>query len=216
MSLSHIWLLFFTLSLIVWPRGVQTRPWPAGLTNPPDIHLSSARTDTPVGQFRVSAPKTRHQWVEWRVFFFKTRATRPDEGYIQIWQNHAQIRGDLASSQSYLVRFSQIRPFPSYCSDFGADFSDFDVDLVSFYIFRRWFADSGDDVAAPATTPSPPEQTRSPPKPKTDPTDWRWWSVSSHSSVHPTPAGWVWVGLKTDSARPVDTSNGNLVNIVFL
>ena len=198
MSLSHIWLLFFTLSLIVWPRGVQTRPWPAGLTNPPDIHLSSARTDTPVGQFRVSAPKTRHQWVEWRVFFFKTRATRPDEGYIQIWQNHAQIRGDLASSQSYLVRFSQIRPFPSYCSDFGADFSDFDIDLVSFYIFRRWFADSGDDVAAPATTQSPLE-------PKTNPIDWRWRLVLVHFLVHPMSVGRVWVGLKTDLTRPVDT-----------
>ena len=95
-------------------------------------------------------PKARRRWVEWQVFFSKTRATRPDEGYIQIRPNHAQIRGDLASSQPYLVRFSQIRPFPSYFSDFGADFGDFDVDLVSFYIFQRWFADSSDDFTAPA------------------------------------------------------------------
>ena len=41
------------------------------------------------------------------------------------------------SSQPYLVRFSQIWPFPSDFNYFGADFGDFDADLVSFYIFRR-------------------------------------------------------------------------------
>ena len=135
---------------VVTCKGVQTRPWPAGPTNPPDLHPSSARTDAPVVQFRVSAPKAQCRRVEWRVFFSKTQATQPDEGYIQIRRNHTQIRGDLASSQPYLVRFSQIRPFLSYFNDFGADFNDFDADLVSFYIFWRWFADSSDDFAASA------------------------------------------------------------------
>ena len=41
------------------------------------------------------------------------------------------------SSQPYLIRFNQIRPFPANFNDFGADFGDFDADLVSFYIFQR-------------------------------------------------------------------------------
>ena len=135
---------------VVTCRGIQTWPWPAGPTSLPDLHPSSARTDAPVGQFRVSMPNAQCQWVEWRVFFSKTWATRPDGGYIKIRRNQAQIRGDLASSQPYLVRFSQILPFPSYFNDFGADFSDFGTDLMSFNIFWRWFADSGDDFATPA------------------------------------------------------------------
>ena len=122
-------------------RGVQTRPWPTGLTNPPDLHSSSARTDAPIGLFRVSAPKVRRGGSSGG---FSSLNTQPDEGYIQIQRNHAQIRGDPASSQPFLVRFSQIRPFPADFSDFGADFGNFDADLVSFYIFRRWFADFGD------------------------------------------------------------------------
>ena len=69
--------LFSYFSSEITIRGVQTRPGPVGLTNPPDLHPSSARIDTPIGQFRVSASKTRRQWIEWRVFFSKIRATDP-------------------------------------------------------------------------------------------------------------------------------------------
>ena len=48
----------------------------------------------------------------------------------------AQIKGDPMSSQPYLVRFSQIRPFLTDFSNFGAAYGDFDVELVSFNIFR--------------------------------------------------------------------------------
>ena len=129
-------------------RGVQTRLWPAGPTNPPNLHPSSTWTDALIRRFWVSVPKAWCRRFEWRVFFSKTRATRPDKGYIQIRRNHAQIRGDPASSQPYLVRFSQIRPLPVDFSDFGANFDDFDANPVRFYIFRWWFADSGDDFAA--------------------------------------------------------------------
>ena len=128
--------------MIVQSRGVQTRSRPARPTNPPDLYLISTWTDAPVGQFRVSMPKAQCQWVEWQVFFSKTWATRPDRGYIQIRRNQAQIRGDPASSQPYLMRFSQIQRFPADFSNFGADFGKFNADLVSFYIFRRWFGRS--------------------------------------------------------------------------
>ena len=48
----------------------------------------------------------------------------------------AQIKGDPMSSQPYLVRFSQIRPFLTDFSNFGATYGDFDAELVSFNIFR--------------------------------------------------------------------------------
>ena len=132
-------------------RGVQNRPRPAGPTNPPDLHLISARIDATVSWFRVSAPKARRRRVEWRVIFSKTRATQLDGGYIQIQRNRAQIRGDPASSQPYFVRFSQIWPFPANFSNFEKKLNDFDADLVSFYIFRQrfcrfqyFFSDVGD------------------------------------------------------------------------
>ena len=118
-----------------------------------------------------------------------------------------QIWGDPASSQPYLVRFSQIRPFPADFNDFCADLGDFDADLLSFYIFRwwfyrfrQWFCNSDDDL-------KPTKQTWSPLEPKTDSTNWRWRSVLGHSSFHSTLAGRVWARSKIDPAQPVDTPN---------
>ena len=114
----------------------------------------------------------------------------------------AQIRGDTASSQPYLVRFSQIQPFLADFSSFGADFGDFNADLVSFYIFwwwfyrfRQWFCNSDDDL-------KPTKQTWSPLEPKTDSTNWRWRSVLGHSSFHSTLAGRVWARSKIDPPNP--------------
>ena len=186
--------------------------------NPLDrpTHPISAGTDAPNSLFWVSAPKARRQRVEWWVFFSKTRATRPDRGYIQIWRNQAQIWGDPTISQPYLVRFSQIQPFPTDFSDFGADFGDFDADLVCFYIFRQWFCRFRWWFCSSGNDSKPTEHTWSPPKPKTDSIDWSRRSVSSHSSFHPTLAGRVQVGSKTDPTQPVDTPKYNsLVNVVL-
>ena len=159
-------------------------------------------------------PNAQCQWVEWRVFFSKTWATRPDRGYIKIRRNQAQIRGDPASSQPYLARFSQIQPFPADFSSFGADFGKFNADLVSFYIFRRWFGrfqrfffflTNVGDFCSSSDEPKPTKQTRSPIELKTNLTNWRRRSVSGHSSFHPTPAGRVWAGSKIDLTRPMDS-----------
>ena len=119
--------------------GVQNWLWPVGPTNPLNLHLILARTDATNDLFQVFASKAWRWRVEWRVLFSKTWAIWPDAGYIQIWRNRAQIRGDPASSQPYLVRFSQIQPFPADFSYFEKRFGDFDADLVSFYIFWGWF-----------------------------------------------------------------------------
>ena len=136
--------------------------------NPLDrpTHPISAVTDAPNSLFWVSAPKARRQWVEWWVFFSKTRATRPDRGYIQIWRNQAQIWGDPTSSQPYLVRFNQIQPFPTDFSDFGEDFGDFDADLVCFYIFRQWFCRFRWWFCSSGNDSKPTEHTWSHPNPK--------------------------------------------------
>ena len=204
-----------TLSSMV-VRGVQNQPRPVGLTNQPNLHPISTQTDVIVGRFWVSAPKARHWLVEWRVLFSKTQATLPNGGYIQIRQNRAQIWGDPTSSQPYLVRFSQIRPFPADFSYFEKRLGDFDADLVSFYIFRRWFCRFRGFFLRcrwPLKLRRRPEtdrQTRSPPEPKIEPTDWRRQLVSSHSSFHPTTGGSGSTGLKIDPARPVDNPNGSL------
>ena len=118
-----------------------------------------------------------------------------------------QIWGDPASSQPYLVRFSQIRPFPADFNDFCADLGDFDADLLSFYIFQRWFCKFWRWFCNSDDDPKLIEHTRSSPKPKTDSTDWRRRSVSGHSSFHPTPAGRVRARSKIDRARLVNTPN---------
>ena len=75
-------------------------------TNLPEPELDTARTDHFNGWWWVSAPKTRCRWVEWRVFFSKTWATRPDRRYIQIRQYSGRSKRDL-------VRFGDIRWDPS-------------------------------------------------------------------------------------------------------
>ena len=47
-------------------RGVHTRPTPAELTKPPNLHPISTRTNASVNWLRVSVPKTRRWQVEWR------------------------------------------------------------------------------------------------------------------------------------------------------
>ena len=130
----------------------------------------------------------------------------------RLYTNPAKSPSNLRWSSEFSTIFgevSQIRPFPSYFSDFGAYFGYFDADLVSFYIFRRWFADSDDDFAAPTTT-------RSPPQPKTDLTDWLRRSVSGYFSIRPTLAGRVQAGSKTDPALPVDTSSPDINFFFFI
>ena len=78
-------------------------------TNPLEPEPKTAQTDHSDGRWRVSAPKTWHRWVEWRVFFSKTRATRPDRHYIQIRQYSGTSKRDL-------VRFDDIRGDPSKIS----------------------------------------------------------------------------------------------------
>ena len=61
------------------------------------------------GRFRVLPSSTRRRRVEWRVFFSKTRATRPDRRYIQIRQYPATSKRDLVRSGDIQVRFGEIR-----------------------------------------------------------------------------------------------------------
>ena len=92
-------------SLTIFPRSVQTRPTPAGPTKQPDPH--------PILAY---APKTRRRWVEWWVFFPKTRATRLDECYIQIRPTPGRSSSNPRRSSgisTIFMRFSQIRPNPS-------------------------------------------------------------------------------------------------------
>ena len=56
--------------------------------------------------FRAQDPMRR---VEWRVFFSKTRATRPDRCYIQIWQYAGRSNRDLVRSGDIQARFGEIR-----------------------------------------------------------------------------------------------------------
>ena len=82
---------------------------PTNPSNPPEPKPVTARTDHSDGRWRVSAPKTRRRRVEWRVFFSKTRATRPDRRYIQIWQYARRSKQDLVRSGNIQVRFGEIR-----------------------------------------------------------------------------------------------------------
>ena len=82
---------------------------PTNPSNPPEPEPATVRTDHSDDRWRVSDPKTRRRRVEWRVFFSKTRATRPDRRYIQIRQYPATSKRDLVRSGDIQVRFGEIR-----------------------------------------------------------------------------------------------------------
>ena len=113
------------------------------LTNPPKPEPETARTGHSDDRWRVSAPKTWRRWVKWRVFFSKTRATRPNRHYIQIRQYSRRSKRDL-------VRSGNIRGDPSeILTIFGEIRWDlrrsglilmiFGVDLLSFCRFQWIF-----------------------------------------------------------------------------
>ena len=124
-------------------RCVQTWPRPAGLTNLLDLHPISGRTDAPVSRFQVSVPRPdtggssggfsspKPEPPYSTNVIYKSSEIKLKSEEIQRILNH--IWWDLAGSDQ----------IPADFSDFGADFSNFDAGLVSFYIFRRWFADFG-------------------------------------------------------------------------
>ena len=88
-------------------RGVQTRPTPTKSTKPPNPHRILARTDAPANRLRVS--KTQRRRVEWRVFFSKTRVTRPDQCYIQIQPTLARSSLDSRRSGKISTVFGKIK-----------------------------------------------------------------------------------------------------------
>ena len=61
--------------VMVKSRAIQTQPKPDNLAKPLDANPIPTRTEGPVGRWWVSVLKNRHQWVEWRVYTYKTRAT---------------------------------------------------------------------------------------------------------------------------------------------
>ena len=86
-------------------RGVQPQPWLEKWTNPPNVDLITARTETPVGQQQVSDSKNQHRWVKWRVCFSKTRATRTRP---ELYKKSGQIRQNQAISDEILTRLGKI------------------------------------------------------------------------------------------------------------
>ena len=165
---------------------------PTNPSNPPEPEPATARTDHSDGRWRVSAPKTRRRRVKWRVFFSKSRATRPDRRYIQIWQYARRSKRDL-------VRSGEIRGDPGWFRRF----------LVQIY----WvFADSGDffedsgNVCRIRRLSQPTEPTRTPPEHHPNPKPTRPSDAGGRFRVPPPPtrrmAGRVRIGSKIDPPDP--------------
>ena len=103
-------------------KGYPDPMEPNNLTKSPNDDLIPTRTKGPVGQWRVSILKNRHQRVEWRVCISKTRATRtrlelqnnPAKSYKtsqiqpdlnQIWRNLDQIQLNPSNFQQKKCKF---------------------------------------------------------------------------------------------------------------
>ena len=119
-------------SLTILLKSVQTRPTPTRPTKPPDPHPILAFT-----------PKTQRVRVEWQVFFSKTRATRPDRCYIQIWPTLGRSSSNLRRSNEISTIFGEIQPNSAKSqqifSNFGVYFGNFNANLVSFCRFQPFF-----------------------------------------------------------------------------
>ena len=86
----------------------------------------------------------------------------------QLWQDQAQIQGDPARSQLYLVRFSQIRPNPSRFSAILVYILA--ISMLIWWVFAdfsHFFANSSDICSLQQHSP-PTEPTRAPPELKID------------------------------------------------
>ena len=137
-------------------RGVQTRLWPAGPTNPPDLHPISVGTDAPTIGFGFPHPRPNAGWSSGGFSSPKPKPPDPTE----VIYNSGKIKLKSEEIQQVLNHIWWDLARSSHSQQISAILVQILVILIQiwwvFTFFDNDFADSGNDFAALATTQNRP------------------------------------------------------------